>query len=145
MSVLPTTCTIPKIAWNASSTARKARWGRSGTNGDSWENPKWEYFSLSWWRAASQVRPEIFGSTETGATNDNDIGVLADGRVGREDGSVDVFAGVITCAPVCLLTGDGEMGVGGDISDLTNAVHAERTACTKPALTVDGVMPATRM
>jgi hypothetical protein len=54
--------------------------------------------------------------------------VVANGRIGREDWLVYVFARVVTtCASTGPLENDREVGIGGgDINDLTNAVHRTR-------------------
>ena len=71
-----------------------------------------------------EVRPDIVGTTETGATHEDKIGVLADRAIGREDGLVEVLARVVTSgATAGPLHDDGEVGVrSSDVDDLADTV-----------------------
>ena len=75
---------------------------------------------------ASEIRQDVLGAAEAGATDKNDVGVLADGRVRREDRLVEVLARVMAArAAARPLHDDGEVGVGGrDVDDLADAVDA---------------------
>ncbi|KAF5342127.1 hypothetical protein D9611_001434 [Ephemerocybe angulata] len=75
-----------------------------------------------------EVLVDILRRTEAGATNEDDVGVLTDRAVGREDGLVEVLERVVSPGTsTSPLHDDGEVGVGrGDVDDLTDAVDGTR-------------------
>ena len=93
------------------------------------ETVEWHWLNTIFNRPVTgQVRPKVFRATEAGAADENDVRVAANGRIGGEDWLMYVFTRVVTArASTRPLENDGEVGVGGgNINDLTNAVHRTR-------------------
>lgn len=73
----------------------------------------------------NSLRPDVFGTTETGTGNQANVGVLPDRRVSSDDGLVEVFTRVVTTGTTTSpLHDDGVVRVGnGNVDDLPDTFN----------------------